>query len=151
PAGVVDDVWTDHTDVRPTIMALTGLSDDYQTDGRSVPRVFRHWALPEGLQTNAGAVRHLGTLYKQLTASFGSFGMDTLRASTRALASNDAGDGTYTSIENQIANLTAQRNDLMAHIRMALNLAEFHGVAITQPQARAWMNQARDLLRQAAE
>ena len=28
--------FTDHTDVRPTILALTGLQDDYVSDGRVV-------------------------------------------------------------------------------------------------------------------
>ena len=31
-----DDVWTDHTDIRPTMLALLGLKDDYVSDGRVV-------------------------------------------------------------------------------------------------------------------
>jgi len=30
------DVWTDHTDVRPTMLTLLGLHDDYTADGRTV-------------------------------------------------------------------------------------------------------------------
>ena len=30
------DVWTDHTDVRPTMLTLLGLHDDYIQDGRAV-------------------------------------------------------------------------------------------------------------------
>ena len=32
--GVDAKTWTDHTNLRPTIMALTGLKDDYVEDGR---------------------------------------------------------------------------------------------------------------------
>ena len=32
--GIDDTTWTDHTDVRPTMLALLGLEDDYTHDGR---------------------------------------------------------------------------------------------------------------------
>ena len=31
-----DKVWTDHTDIRPTMLTLLGLKDDYVSDGRVV-------------------------------------------------------------------------------------------------------------------
>ena len=31
--GIDPTTWTDHTNVRPTMMALTGLKDDYEQDG----------------------------------------------------------------------------------------------------------------------
>ena len=34
--GIDDDTWTDHTDVRPTMLALLGLEDDYLHDGRVI-------------------------------------------------------------------------------------------------------------------
>ena len=56
----------------------------------------------------------LGAVYKQLTASFGSFAMYTLVASTKALASGSStDDSTYTTIEGKIADLTTQRDALM--------------------------------------
>jgi hypothetical protein len=32
-AGVVRKVWSDHADIRPTLLALVGLQDDYVHDG----------------------------------------------------------------------------------------------------------------------
>ena len=103
-----------------------------------------------------GAVRKshqfgpLARIYKQLNAPFGQFAMDTLTASTRALASNDAGDATYNSIEDSIQSLTSQRDSLSVTIRNALDAAEFDGVVITDQQAQGWIDQAQSLLDQAA-
>jgi len=32
--GQTDEIWSDHADVRPTILSLIGLKDDYASDGR---------------------------------------------------------------------------------------------------------------------
>src|SRR5919197_3063056 len=42
--GVDSEVWTDHTNVRPTMLSLLGLKDDYLNDGR---------VLAEGLESKA--------------------------------------------------------------------------------------------------
>ena len=83
-------------------------------------------------------------------ASFGSFSMDTLTASTRALASGSSSDdSTYTTIEGQISSLTDQRNALAADIRTGINQAEFGGRNLSENQIRAWIASANDLLAQA--
>jgi hypothetical protein len=92
----------------------------------------------------------LTAVYKQLNASFGSFAMNTLKASTQALASNDANDATYTSIEGQIQSLTSQRDVLAGQIKAALDGATFDGQAIDNQQAHSWISQANDLLSKAA-
>jgi len=76
--------------------------------------------------------------------------MDTLKASTRALASNSPGDQTYTDTESAIESLTNQRNALAAQIRTGLNQAEFDGVAPSENDLKAWTKAADDLLAQAA-
>jgi hypothetical protein len=143
--GQLGSIWTDHTDVRPTILTLTGLADDYQTDGRAVTEVLTSSAVPAAIGASSSYLR-LAASYKQITAPFGSFGMDTLKASTRALASNDTDDETYASIENQIARLTARRDALVAQIRAALNAAEFGGRPLDPTKARAWIGQANALI-----
>ncbi len=95
------------------------------------------------------SLERLGESYKQLMASFGSFSMDTLVASTRALASNSAGDETYTTIENQIHLLTDQRDALAADIRTGLNNAEFNGTNLSERQIRSWTQTSDALLAQA--
>jgi hypothetical protein len=61
---------------------------------------------------------------KRLNAPFGEFTMAALKASTKALASTDADDATYTSIEGQIESLTSQRDALAAKMVGLLNGAE---------------------------
>src|SRR5205823_6352991 len=115
PLGQTGDVWTDHTDVRPTILSLVGLSDDYETDGRTVFQALYPWAVPASVSDKAPRLGKLEAAYKQLTAPFGQFGMQTLRASTAGLASGSSSDdSTYTSTENSIQSLTSQRDALAA-------------------------------------
>jgi hypothetical protein len=137
-------VWTDHTDLRPTILELAGLHDTYDEDGRVVTEVISAYALD--LAANRTTIEQLGTVYKQLNAPFGAFGLSTLAASTRALAGDEA---TYTSIEGQIANLTTQRDALAAQIRTALNGAAFRHQPIREQQATSWITAAQGLLSQA--
>jgi hypothetical protein len=142
--GVNATTWTDHTNVRPTILSLVGLKDDYVDDGRVLVEALKPGNVPHGLSTPR--VQQLLAVYEQLNASFGGFAMDTLKASTKALGSNDAGDGTYTSIEASIASLTSQRNALATQIKAAFNNAAFNGATITDAQASGWITQANTIL-----
>jgi hypothetical protein len=144
-------LWTDHTDVRPTILALLGLKDSYVSDGRVVTEIVKGDALPKSLHKHHGDVEKLGRLYKQLNASFGQFAADTLTASTRALASDSAGDTTYTNIENDIASLTTQRDALADKIRAALYNAAFNNKKIDKKDTKAWLEHGNTLLEQASE
>jgi hypothetical protein len=143
------DVWTDHTDVRPTMLTLLGLRDDYTQDGRAVVQPLYDWAVPQSLRAHRETLLRLGDTYKQLNAAFGKFDMDVLKASTKALASNDVGDATYTSIENQIASLTTQRDALAGQIKEALNAAAFDDQALNEQQAKDLTDQAQGLIDQA--
>ena len=144
------DVWTDHTDVRPTMLTLLGLHDDYTADGRTVVQPLYDWAVPQTLIAHRETLIRLGDVYKQLNASFGLFSMDTLKASTTALASSSTGDSTYTGIENQITALTSQRNALASQIKGALAAAAFDSQALNEQQAKDWIDQAQSLIDKAA-
>ena len=146
--GDDNNIWTDHTDHRPTVLTLAGLKDDYQTDGRAVTQIANESALPVSLRVHHPWLERLGESYKQLTAPFGSFGMYTLAVSTRALSSNDAGDATYTSLEGQIRDLTVQRDALVAEIRDGLYQAQT-GTKLSEHQINDWIVRADDLLAQA--
>ncbi len=76
--------WTDETDIRPTLMYLAGLKDDYEHDGRVVTQLL---ADPDHALGGPG-VAALGACYKQLNSSVGQFGDYTLRASTAAVESS---------------------------------------------------------------
>jgi hypothetical protein len=121
--GVDSTTWTDHTNVRPTIMALTGLTDDYQTDGRVLTEALDKQSIPKELDQHGKQTQDLAETYEQLNAPFGTFGTETLQASTAAIESTN--DSTYNGIENRIAALTSQRNALASAISSQLDGAAF--------------------------
>jgi hypothetical protein len=141
------NVWTDHTDVRPTMLTLLGLHDDYIHDGRAVVQPLADWAVPQTLRAHRETLIRLGDVYKQLNASFGSFAMDTLKASTKALGSGSAtDDSAYTAMETQIQTLTADRDALAGKIKSALSAAAFDNKALNEQQAKGWIDQANALI-----
>jgi hypothetical protein len=146
--GIDSKTWSDHTDARPTILNLLGLKDDYVHDGRIVAEVLEEKALPFAVRISP-AFTALARTYKQLYAPFGQFAMGTLKASTKALASNDPGDTTYTSIEGKIQSLTTQRDALAAEIKQLLNGAEFNGQPFNALKALALIVRGNILLQQA--
>jgi hypothetical protein len=131
-----DHTWADHTDTRPTMLSLVGLQDRYVHDGRVLLDQLDAWAVPQALRAHRETLRRLGEVYKQLNAPFGRFGMDTLQASTQALASGSATDDhTYTGIEGKIESLTADRDALASQMKTMLNAAAFNGQPIHELQA----------------
>jgi hypothetical protein len=143
--GVDSTTWTDHTNVRPTILSLLGLKDDYVDDGRVLIEGLNFAGTPRSLSSQP--VRDLMAAYEQVNASFGNFSKYTLQASTKALTSTD--DARYNSIEDSITSLTTQRDALAGQIRQALNDAAFNGASISNAQAQSWTSQANSLVSQA--
>ena len=146
----VSRVWTDHADVRPTMLALLGLKDSYGHDGRVVTEALHESALPRALRERHETIEELGAVYKQINAPFGRFAMHMLKASTDALASGSASDdGFYGSVQASIASLTDRRDALATSIKAALDAAEFGGAPISEHAARGLIEQSNDLLHQA--
>ena len=147
--GVDGSVWSDHTDIRPTIMSLVGLKDDYAHQGRTLIEVLYAWAVPTSLNANRATLLSLGQVYKQLNACVGQFGLATLQVATTALESGSAtDDGTYTSLNNQLAQLGAQRDTLANQMATMLENAEFSGQPINQLAAMSLIAQGNALLAQ---
>ena len=144
--GVDSSIWSDHTDLRATMMELLGLSDSYQDDGRVLIDALDKHVLSKELDQHRKTNTELGDIWKQLNAPFGSFAQDTLVVSTKALAGDDA---TYNSLEGQIASLTSQRDALSAQIRAGLDGASFYGQKLDEEQAKSWIEQAQSLIDQA--
>ena len=149
-AGVDNGIWSDHTDIQPTMMALLGLRDDYTPDGIVLGDVISPAARPVAMRSNYATLRRLGQVYTQLEAAVGRFGLDTLRASTRALASNSPGDATYLGLESQLTSLGSARDALAAQIQGVLIGAEFGGKPLSSAKAgQALIAQGNALLAQA--
>ena len=72
--GRDDAVFTDHTDVRPTVMALLGLTDDYVHDGRVIAEFMQPGALPQGIRNARENFIELAQVFKQLNAPKGELG-----------------------------------------------------------------------------
>ena len=123
--------WIDETDIRPTMMYLTGLQDGYVHDGRVITQIL---ADPNHA-LRADGTTFLGECYKQLNASVGDFGAFTLAADTNAINSTSAGDATYLGVVNALKNLEAARDQLAIQIKDALDSAEFGNQEISQPGA----------------
>lgn len=55
--GIDSFTWSDHTDIRPTMLMLVGLQDDYPHDGRALVEDLQGWAQPATLK-KGGAFLH---------------------------------------------------------------------------------------------
>jgi hypothetical protein len=147
-SGIDSSTWLDHANVRPTMLLLSGLKDDYGHDGRVIIEGVEKKALPNTLFEHQKTTLELGAIYAQLNAPFGQFAMDTLTASTRGIRSTN--ESVYESIEGSIESLTNQRDALASQIKAAFDGAAFDGQQIKEKQAKAWIAQAQSLLDQAA-
>jgi hypothetical protein len=148
--GIDNSTWSDHTNIQPTMMALLGLHDDYVPDGRVLVELLDAKTEPGALQADHDTLVRLGQVYSQLEAAVGSFGLDTLQASTRALASTSPGDATYTKVEGQLQQLGAERDTVAGQMRSILDAAAFDGQPVNPGQAWALIQHGEKLLHQAA-
>jgi hypothetical protein len=129
-AGQDGVTFSDHTDVRPTMLSLLGLKDDYSHEGRALTEKFTGWAQPSAVKMSGNFVA-LAEALKQINAAVGPLGLASLHVSTVAIQSGtDADDSTYTSIEGQLASFTSQRDVLAAQILAQLEAAEFNNQPI---------------------
>lgn len=120
--GRFDRVFSDHTDLRPTVMALLGLKDDYIHDGRVLVENLEARALPDSLEDSRFAYTALAQAYKQINATKGPLGVNSLFAANRAITSDDA---TYNKFLVQIGAITSERDALAAQMIGLLNGAAF--------------------------
>jgi hypothetical protein len=126
PRSGTTGTWMDLTDVRPTLMYLTGLKDDYEHDGRVVTQLL---ARPNGA-LGAPGVSALGACYKQLNSSVGEFGTSTLQAATAAIASSSPGDQIYTRTDQALSGLEWVRDALAGKIKGELEAAAFSNAPV---------------------
>jgi hypothetical protein len=119
--------WGDETDMRPTLLSLVGLKDDYVEDGR---------ILTEDLTNppdKAGQPKYqrLAVCYKQLNSSVGEFGTDMIVADTAALKTGSTSDDSaYESTLGTIKTLGAARDALATKIKNDLFNAGFDNAPI---------------------
>ena len=142
--GRTGELFTDHTDIRPTILSLVNLKDDYAHDGRVVFEIINDNALPGALRGHRDTLSRLAEAYKAINAPTGKLGIKTLTGiSTRALQGDAA---TYAALESKIVNLTNKRNDIAGKMIAMLENAAFNGQEPNEQEAEHLIDQAGDLL-----
>jgi hypothetical protein len=127
PNSGTTGTWVDETDIRPTLMYLTGLRDDYEHDGRVVTEILQ----APNAALSAPGVAALGACYKQLNSSVGQFGTDTLLASTAGLESTSPGDKTYVQSEKTLVFMDELRDAVAGQIKLSLDAAAFADVPVS--------------------
>jgi hypothetical protein len=140
--GVTGKVWTDHSDIRPTLLSLTGLKDDYAHQGRPITEVINGL----GEDGNGADLQRLAALYKQINAPVGQLSLDSVRFATRATLTSSAGDATYIAADGTIAGWTARRDALAAKIIPLLDPTAPKSTHSDGAHARALAAQAASLL-----
>ena len=143
--GRNDDVFSDHTDVRPTMLALLGLKDSYIHDGRVLAEKIDERALPDGIHRRHENFVELATVYKQLNAPLGSVGRDSLVFANRSITSDDA---TYAQYLATLGALTADRDALASQIKLVLAAAAFSGQSVDEHQEDDLVRRANRIIEQ---
>jgi hypothetical protein len=142
--GRFGDIFSDHTDIRPTMLSLVRLKDDYAHDGRVLFEGLDDEAIPRSLRAHRDRLSGLAEAYKQINAPRGTLGARTLTGiSTNALKGDDA---TYASLEAQIERITDRRNKIAGQMIDMLEDAAFSGQPIDVAEAGRLIDEACDLI-----
>jgi hypothetical protein len=143
PESGTKGTWVDETDIRPTLLYLAGLHDDYMSDGRVIGEILSS----PGSTLGSTKVEAIGQCYKQLNSSVGIVGTSTLQASTSALESTSPGDQVYLGAEQRLRDLEQARDGQAERIKQALDASEFSGAAM--PNANGLLNSCSAIVDQA--
>jgi hypothetical protein len=138
--------WVDQVDIRPTLLALTGLRDSYLHDGRVISEALQAGARPPGIRAAVAAYENVAASLKQLDAPVGRLGMLSLSAATHALSSDAAGDGAYRLFLARIQGFTERRDAVAERMLKALDAAAFAGRSLDSSTAAALVDQSNQLL-----
>ena len=135
--------WVEETDIRPTMLYLAGLTDDYQSDGHVITQALA--TVPPAL----AATQQLAAGYDQIESSVGQFGTDTLIADSKALASGSSSDDSvFANEQATLLTLAGDRDTAAAKIKKELSDAAA-GHALNNGQLTSGLAQVKELLRRA--
>ncbi len=143
PQASTVGTWVEETDLRPTLLYLTGLHDDYQSDGHVITQALS--SVPAPLRDT----QELAAGYAQINSSVGRFATDTLIAETKALASGTgSNDHAYVAEQAILKGLAGQRDDVAAKIKKLLSDAAA-GKKPNHGAVQSSLAHVRELLRRA--
>jgi hypothetical protein len=145
--GLVDSVWSDHSDVRPTVLAAVGLRDKYVHDGRVLTEVLQD-SHRRGDNDTFGELQRV---FKQINAPVGRLALSTIPASTTAMKSGSASDDRqYARVDQQLESIADERDELASQITAILEGVAFNGRSFDEDRAEKLIAQSRALLERAA-
>jgi hypothetical protein len=145
PQASTVGTWVEEADIRPTMLFLTGLTDDYQSDGHVITQALT--SVPPALAATA----ELATGYDQINSSVGQFATDTLIADTKALASgSSSGDSAYAGEQSTLGQLADDRDAAATTIKKVLSDAAAGHMA-NRGQIQSGLALVKELLNRASK
>jgi arylsulfatase A-like enzyme len=142
--GVTNALFTDHSDVRPTILSLAGLKDDYAHDGRVIFEILHKHALPDAVRDQEETLHRLAVAYKNINAPVGPLGLASLQIATAGIISTNAH---YARVTESLRDLTEERDEIAGAMIQMLEDAAFHNKKVNEERAERLIDAAEDLLR----
>ena len=130
------------------MMTLLGLKDDYVHDGRVLVEKLASHALPDALEDSREDYVELAQAFKNINATKGPVGRNSLVYANRSINGNDK---TYGKYLKKIGEITDERNELASEMIELLNGAAFEHQRIRGEhfelvaRARALVDKVEDL------
>jgi hypothetical protein len=146
PRGLTDSVWSDHSDVRPTVLAALGLRDKYVHDGRVLTEILQD----NDRRGDNDTLGELQRVFKRICAPVGRLSLSTIHAGTMAIQSGTANDGRqYARVARQNQSISDERDELASQITGILGVA-CDERPLEEDPAEMLIAQSRALLERAA-
>jgi len=142
--GRFGEIFSDHTDTRPTILSLVGLKDDYAHDGRVIFEILHKHALPDAVRDQEETLHRLAVAYKNINAPVGPLGLASLQIATAGITSTDA---RYARVTESLRDLTEERDEIAGAMIQMLEDAAFRNKKVNEERAERLIDAAEDLLR----
>jgi hypothetical protein len=141
--GVTNELFTDHADIRPTVLSLAGLTDDYVHDGRVIFEILHEQALPPAVRRGREILHRVAVAYKAINAPVGPLGLRSLKIATAGVESADAD---YAKVTGSIQDLTTARNAIADAMISVLEGAAFSNTPVDEQEAQRLIDAADELL-----
>jgi predicted transcriptional regulator len=143
PEASTVGTWVEEASIRPTMLYLLGLSDDYLNDGHVITQAL------SGVPASLAAIAELAKGYDQINSSVGQFATDTLIADSKALASGSASDDSaYAAEQEALQELADDRDQAAAKIKQTLADAAA-GKKVTNGEVQSGLAHVKELLKRA--
>jgi len=141
--GETADILSHHADLRPTLLALVGLTDRYMHDGVVLVDALEPGALPAELAAAPETYATLARATKTLNEPLGQLARNSLALASKAIKGGDAG---YERYLDTIGAITARRDALAREINAQIDGAAFGRQPINPAYARALIGRAEVLV-----